>query len=222
MPNTFSPLLLNRIRMRQVLLMLAIHEHRTLHAAAQQLGMTQSAASKMLHELEEALGETLFDREGRGLKLNAAGQAVMNSCRSLRSTMTALGHELYKLRLGSAEKIFIGSIMVALPDCLSNALLETKKIYPLLSVEVVIDTSDRLIELLRDGTLDIVIGRLPRPDDPASRECVFRPIGEEEVSIIASPRHPLVERAKQAPIPMKMVIRLARALIPAPARVCLA
>ena len=150
MPSSTSPLLLNRIRMRQVLLMLSIHEHRTLHAAAQQLGMTQSAASKMLHELEAAVGETLFDREGRGLRLNPAGLAVMNSCRSLRSTMTALGHELSKLRQGSAEKIYIGSIMVALPDCLSVALLETKRIYPLLSVEVVIDTSDRLIELLRD------------------------------------------------------------------------
>ena len=74
--------------------------------------------------------------------------------------MTALGHELYKLRLGSAEKIFIGSIMVALPDYLCNALLEIKKIYPLLSVEVVIDTSDRLIELLRDGTLEGATGPL--------------------------------------------------------------
>ena len=200
MPSSTSPLLLNRIRMRQVLLMLSIHEHRTLHAAAQQLGMTQSAASKMLHELEAAVGETLFDREGRGLRLNPAGLAVMNSCRSLRSTMTALGHELSKLRQGSAEKIYIGSIMVALPDCLSVALLETKRIYPLLSVEVVIDTSDRLIELLRDGSLDIVIGRLPRPGDPTSAECLFRPIGEEEVAIIASSRHPLVARAKNRPV----------------------
>ncbi|MFB0934310.1 MAG: LysR family transcriptional regulator [Propionivibrio sp.] len=206
MSNATSPLLLHRIRMRQVLLMLAIHEHRTLHAAAPQLGMTQSAASKMLHELEEAVGEPLFDREGRGLKLNAAGQAVMNSCRSLRSTMTALGHELYKLRQGSAEKIFIGSIMVALPDCLSNALLETKKAYPLLSVEVVIDTSDRLIELLRDGTLDIVIGRLPRDAAPVSQDCIFRPIGEEEVAIVASPEHPLVDRSRNAPVPFESLM----------------
>lgn len=85
-----APLLLNRIRMRQALLMLAIHEHRTLHAAAQHLGMTASAASKMLHELEEAIGQTLLEREGRGLKLNPAGLAVMNARRSLRNTMTGL------------------------------------------------------------------------------------------------------------------------------------
>jgi DNA-binding transcriptional LysR family regulator len=200
MVNSGPPLLINRIRMRQVQLMLAIHEHRTLHAAALRLGMTQSAASKMLHELEAAIGETLFDREKRGLKLNPAGQAVMNACRGLRGTMTNLANELTRMRQGSAEKIFIGSIMVALPECLSGALLEAKRIYPLLSIEVTIGTSDRLIEQLRDGVLDIVVGRLPRPDDVASRECVFRPIGEEEVSIIASPRHPLTGAARQAPV----------------------
>lgn len=206
MPPPAPPLLLNRIRMRQVLLMLAIHEHRTLHTAAQHLGMTASAASKMLHELEEAIGQTLFDREGRGLKLNPAGLAVMNACRSLRSTMSGLGQELNKLRLGSAEKIYIGSIMVALPDYLSDALLEMKKAYPLISLEVVIDTSDRLIELLRDGTLDIVIGRLPKDAGPLTQECLFRPIGEEEVSIIAAPEHPLVEAARQAPLPFAALL----------------
>ncbi|MDR3221743.1 MAG: LysR family transcriptional regulator [Candidatus Accumulibacter sp.] len=197
MPHSAPPLLLNRIRMRQVLLMLAIHEHGTLHAAAEHLGMTQSAASKMLHELEAAVGETLFDREGRGLRLNPAGQAMMNACRGLRGTMTLLSKELSELRQGSAEKIFIGSILVALPECLSDTLLRIKRIYPLLSVDVTIGTSDRLLEQLRDGVLDIVIGRLPRPGDPSYQECVFHPIGEEDVSIIASPRHPLVERAKQ-------------------------
>jgi DNA-binding transcriptional LysR family regulator len=197
MPNAIPPLLLNRIRMRQVLLMLAINEYGTLHSAAEHLGMTESAASKMLHELEMAIGETLFQREGRGLRLNSAGQAVMVACRGLRGTMTALGNELSRQHQGSAEKIFIGSIMVALPECLSDALLKIRRIYPLLSVDVTIGTSDRLLEQLRDGGLDIVIGRLPRPGDPSYQECVFRPIGEEDVLIVASPRHPLVEQARQ-------------------------
>ena len=76
-PST-TPQLLNRLRMRQVALLLAIDEHGTLRAAALELGMSQPAATKMLHELESALGQTLFDRVGRGLRLNPAGQAVMN------------------------------------------------------------------------------------------------------------------------------------------------
>ena len=105
--------LLNRLRMRQVALMLAIDEFRTLHAAAQHLGMTQPAASKMLHELEEALGEALFERVGRGLALNPAGQAVLNTFRGMRNSMASLGRELHELSLGSSGKLLVGSITAA-------------------------------------------------------------------------------------------------------------
>jgi DNA-binding transcriptional LysR family regulator len=59
-----TPQLLNRLRMRQIALILAIEDRRTLRAAAGQLGLTQPAATKMLHELESALGQSLFDRVG--------------------------------------------------------------------------------------------------------------------------------------------------------------
>ena len=193
-----TPQLLNRMRMRQVALMLAIEEHRTLRAAAQHLGMTQPAASKMLHELEDALGEALFDRAGRGLQPNPAGLAVMNTFRGLRNSMTALGHELAELRLGSSGKLFVGSIMVATTTCLSDALIALKKRYPLLSIEVSVDTSDRLIELLRSGSLDVVLGRLPDAASAANQDCVFEPIGEEAIAVVASCAHPLLRQAGKA------------------------
>ena len=189
------PALINRLRMRQVALMLAIQEHRTLRAAAHHLGVTQPAASKMLHELEDAIGEVLFDRVGRGLQLNPAGLAVINTFRGVRNSLSALSHELHELRLGSAGKLFVGSIMVATPNYLNDALIGLKKIYPLLSIEVLIDTSDRLVELLHNGTLDIVIGRMPETSTAATQDCVFHPIGEETISIVAACTHPLARRS---------------------------
>lgn len=193
-PNT-TPQLLNRLRMRQVALLLAIDEHRTLRAAALELGMSQPAATKMLHELESALGQTLFDRVGRGLRLNPAGQAVMNTFRGLRGSMSALGRELHELRLGSAGKLFVGSIMAAAPTYLSDALIGLKKDYPLLSVEIFVGTSDRLIEQLRDGNLDVVIGRLADPTNPKNQDCIFRPIGDEALSVVVACEHPLAQPA---------------------------
>jgi DNA-binding transcriptional LysR family regulator len=189
--SSTTPQLLNRLRMRQVALMLAIDERKTLRAAAAHLGMAQPTASKMLHELEGALGEALFDRVGRGLKLNPAGEAVMNSFRSLRNTVTALGRELKELRLGSTGKLFIGSITVAAPTDLGDAMIALKKQYPLLSIELFVDTSDRLIELLRAGSLDVVIGRMPEAGNPANQDCLFHPIAEEALSVVAAPSHPL-------------------------------
>ncbi len=186
--------LLKRLRLRQVALMLAIDEHRTLRAAAQHLDVTQPAASKMLHELEDALGEALFDRVGRGLQLNAAGMAVINTFRGLSNSLSALGHELHELRLGSAGKLFVGSIMVAVPTTLNDALIALKKRYPLLSIEVLIDTSDRLVDMLRKGTLDVVIGRLPETSSASDHDCLFRPIAGEVVSVVAACGHPLAVR----------------------------
>lgn len=194
-PSTI-PQLLNRLRMRQVALLLAIDEHGTLRAAALKLGMSQPAATKMLHELESALGQTLFDRVGRGLRLNPAGQAVMNTFRGLRGSMSALGRELYELRLGSAGKLFVGSIMAAAPTTLSDALIGLKKDYPLLSVEIFVGTSDRLIKQLRDGSLDVVIGRVAdttNPENPKNQDCIFRPIGEEALSVVVACEHPLAQ-----------------------------
>ena len=73
--------------MRQIVLLLAIEERGT-RAAAAALNMTQSAASKMLHELEQAIGQPLFERVGRGLALTAAGDCVMGYFRGMRGTVS--------------------------------------------------------------------------------------------------------------------------------------
>ncbi len=192
-PSTQAPSLLARLRMRQIVLLLAIEERGTLRAAASQLNMTQSAASKMLHELEAAIGQPLFERVGRGLSLTAAGECVMEYFRGMRGTVSSLARELEELRLGSAGKLFIGSIMAASPGPLTDALLRLKRTYPLLAVEISTGTSDLLIERLNEGRLDVVIGRMVTL---SARDYVFRPIGEEALSVIAAVGHPLARRKR--------------------------
>lgn len=183
--------------MRQIALLLAIGEFGTLHAAAQHLGMGQPAATKMLHELESAFGEPLFNRVGRGLLLNPAGAAVLNTFRGLRNSMAVLDRELEQLQLGSSGKLLVGSITAVAPTYLSAATIELKREYPLLSIELNVDTSDRLIELLRAGRLDTVIGRMPDPSSPANEDCVFTPIGEESLSVVVACDHPLAQAPRK-------------------------
>jgi DNA-binding transcriptional LysR family regulator len=164
-----TPQLLNRLRMRQVALMLAIEEQGTLRGAAARLGLSQPAATKMLHELEGALGLPLFERVGRGLQLNAAGERVTGYFRHLRGGMEALNRELQELREGSAGRLAVGSIMAASPGRLTQALLALKRQWPLLSIEVAVDTSDRLLAQLQDGVLEVVVGRPAGPSDADHR-----------------------------------------------------
>jgi len=189
------PQLLNRLRMRQVALMLALRDHRTLRAAAAELGMSQPAASKMLQELETALGQPLFERAGRGLSLTEAGRCATEHFHGIHGTVEALTQELHELRSGGAGTLRVGSVMAASPDCLTEALIRLKAAWPLLTIRVEIDTSDRLTEHLREGSVDIVIGRVP---DVTRRDFIVRPIADEALSIVAAPGHPLAGKRRLA------------------------
>jgi DNA-binding transcriptional LysR family regulator len=188
-----TPQLLNRLRMRQIALILAVDAHKTLRAAAGELGLTQPAATKMLQELEAALGQPLFERVGRGLRLNAAGERVTGYFRSIRGSMEALNRELGELREGGAGKFSVGSIMAASPGRLTDALLGLKQDYPMLAIEIAVDTSDRLLAQLREGVLELVVGRNTALDGIA---CTFTPIEDEALAVIASPDHPLARKRK--------------------------
>jgi DNA-binding transcriptional LysR family regulator len=188
-----TPQLMNRLRMRQVALLLAIDELGTLSAAAQQVGLTQPAATKMLNELELALGQRLFERVGRGLQHNPAGERVTGFFRGIRGSIEALNQELEAVRQGGAGKLAIGSIMAASPGRLTRALLQLKKEFPLAAMEIAVDTSDRLQAQLREGVLEVVIGRLmPTP----GVDCVFRSIDDEALVVVAGNEHPLARRRK--------------------------
>lgn len=186
-----TPQLLNRLRMRQVALMLAIDECGTLRAASVQLGLTQPAATKMLHELEHALGQRLFERAGRRLQRNAAGERVLAYFRTLRGSIEALNRELGELRQGSAGRLAVGSIMAASPGRLTRALLDLKRALPLLEIEVAVDTSDRLLAQLREGVLEVVIGRMTEASGAHYR---FRAIDDEALAVVAGQEHPLARR----------------------------
>ena len=185
-----TPQLLNRLRMRQIALLLAVEECSTLRGAAAQLGLTQPAATKMLHELESALGQRLFERTGRSLQLNPAGERVLGYFRGIRGSMESLNREMAELQLGSAGRLVIGSIMAATPGRLTEALVQLKARFPLLAIEIAVDTSDRLMPQLHEGVLEVVIGR----DAHERSEYLFRTVDDESLAIVSGVDHPLARR----------------------------
>ena len=186
-----TPQLLNRLRMRQVALILAVGEHGTLRKASAELGMTQPAATKMIQALEEALGQRLFERVGRGQKLTAAGVSVLGYFRGLRGAMASMTRELAELQQGSSGRVSIGSIMAPSPDLLTQAIIELKNAYPLLTVNITMDTSDQLFELLREGVLDVAIGRL-RHEHRA--DYTFTMLQNEGLALVTGLHHPLAPK----------------------------
>lgn len=191
--NHSAQTLLNRLRMRQVTLLLSIQEHRTLRAAAQVMGMTQPAATKMLHELEDALGTKIFDRTGRTLTLNSAGKTVLGFFQGMRGSVESLARELDAMQMGIHGTLSVGSIMAASPAILTDALIAMRRSYPMLSINISTGTSDVLIEALNQGDLDLVIGRIV---SVKHEDYEFWPIANESLSIVGAVGHPLAKKAR--------------------------
>lgn len=189
---------LTRLKLRQIRLLLALHEGGTLRAAADALGVTQPAATKMLQELEEALGLPLFDRSGRGLRWTEAGLRVWQHFRGVHGSLTALARDVAHLTPGAPRQLLVGAIMAASTDVLAPALLALRQHYPQLSIEIIVDTSDRLCDALGAGRLDVVLGRIAVSDAAPSDDFSFIPLGEESLSIISGTAHPLATRARLA------------------------
>ena len=72
------------LRMRDMELLLAIHEHKSVTSAALQLGFTQPAASRALRDMEQLLRVHLFERDRiKGMSLTEAGELVLARARAL-------------------------------------------------------------------------------------------------------------------------------------------
>ena len=71
--------------------------------AAEQLHQSQPTVSIHIRKLSESLGQILFERDGRGLRLTAAGEEVYETCRVLFSTFEDLDDRLARRRSATRE-----------------------------------------------------------------------------------------------------------------------
>ncbi len=165
MKTTFD-VLLSRLRMKQLQLILALHEHRSLHKAANAMFMTQSASSKALAEVESMLGATLFERSRTGLTPNRYGSCVIGYAQLLTSGLASLCEEVAEIRAGTSGRLAIGTIMGAVAGPVSTCVAQLNAELPNLQIEVIEDTSANLLALLEDGRLDVVVGRVSVSTDP--------------------------------------------------------
>jgi DNA-binding transcriptional LysR family regulator len=191
MKNTLN-VLLSRLRMKQLQLLIALDDHKSMHKAAGAMAMTQSAASKALQELEAMLEAPLFERSKNGMIPNQFGHCVIRYARLLATDLTALCDDIAELRSGRGGRLAIGAIMGAIPDRVVPVLNELHASQPNLAIEIVEDTSARMLQQLDEGTLDLVIGRAAVSPDPARYR--YQALGDEPLSVVVGSAHPPLSR----------------------------
>jgi DNA-binding transcriptional LysR family regulator len=189
--KTTLDVLMTRLRMKQLQLLIALDDHKSLHKASSAMAMTQSAASKALAELEAMLEAPLFERAKSGLTPNPFGRCVIRYARVLATDLASLCQEVADMRAGTGGRLAIGAIMGAVPDVVAPAANELHASHPGLSIEIVEDTSARMLTLLDDGHLDLVIGRASVSEQPSKYH--YQPLYDEPLSVVVAHDHPAVE-----------------------------
>ncbi|SFV12970.1 LysR family transcriptional regulator [Pseudoduganella namucuonensis] len=179
----------NRLRLKQLLLLSAIDELRSLRKVAEFMHLSQPAATKMLHEIEETLGVRLFDRLPKGMQPTVFGESAVLYANRMIADLSKFRENLAAQAEGSIGTISLGSIPTPVPGLLADTIVATKRQYPGLKINVQVDTSDALIQLLEQGKLDLVIGRMT--DHAKLEQLHFEVLDNENLSVVAGRDHPL-------------------------------
>ncbi|MEP6679659.1 MAG: LysR family transcriptional regulator [Betaproteobacteria bacterium] len=186
-----------RLKVRQLALLVAIDEHRSLRRAAVDIAVTQPAATRMLADLEEALGVPLFDRAAWGMQATPYGEAMIRRARSVLTDLAEAREEGGALAAGAKGTLRVGSETGAVPRLLAPALQQVRRDRPGLRTFVLVNTSDVLVAALAQGTLDLAIGHLPTRADAGDYDVL--PLRHETLCVVARAGHPLAKAKSLAP-----------------------
>ncbi|WP_238372436.1 LysR family transcriptional regulator [Heliomarina baculiformis] len=177
------------LRLPQLRLLVAVKETGKVSSAAAQVAMTQSAASRLLADLEKTVDARLYDRHARGVTLTAAGETLALKARDLLNGLDDVQHQITALSKGERGTVRIGSVTGPAVELVLPVIRELRVTYPDIELSVHVDTSDKLADALTAGELDFYIGRVPEGMD--TRAIMLTEVGPEPVSLVARLEHPL-------------------------------
>src|ERR1700681_658402 len=157
---------------------------------AEHCGVSQSAASQQVQEVERRLGVALFDRSKRPLELTAAGRLYAEFCRDVLRR-----EEEFTLALESVKGDVEGTVRVV--PSYSTGLSEMGRLqeefsarYPTAQLHVEYMRPDKVYDAVRNDTADLGLVSFPE----STREIAAIPWRNEEMQVAVPPAHPFALR----------------------------
>ncbi len=181
--------------LRQLEYFVAVAEERNFTRAAQRVHISQSGVSAQIRRLEQELGAELFDRSARSVTLTAAGEAALAHARAALASAEAVGRAVDEVTGLVRGRLTLGMVVGCTVTPLFDALAAFRAAHPGVDVLLHEDTSDRLVDGVRDGTADLaLIGAAAAI--PEGLEALT--ILSERLVAAVPPAHPLAARKRLA------------------------
>ncbi len=183
---------LTRITLRQFEALVAIAELHSFAEAGNRLGLTSSAVSQLVAELESVLGFRLFDRTTRRVALSSAGRDFLASAESVIRHVQAAEKTADDVRNRAAGIVRVGAPLVLASMALPAAIRAYADLRPKVVVRVVDTPVDALVDHVANGDLDLAIG----PNRATGAHVAGAPAFDSPWVLWCAPGHALARRRR--------------------------
>jgi len=167
-------------------------ERASLHAAAEQLGVSQPALSKSVRRLESELGVRLLERTARGVAPTAIGQALYQRAQVLGQWMHDTHVLIDDLKTGQSGELRIGVVPALVESVMTPVLASFLNDGPEVRFQTSVQLSGVLLAQLEAGALDLAIAAIDADKPTPALNCLR--LGTQHSYIVARKEHPLHRR----------------------------
>jgi DNA-binding transcriptional LysR family regulator len=168
------------LSIRQLEYLVAVAEEPTWAAAAEEIGVSPSALSQGLAELERRVGVVLFERQGRRRVLRPETREVLEHARRVLALTGDLARWSERVRTGIEGAIRLGMIDVAAVNHYPDVLRRFRDQHPGIELTLRVEPSGRLLDDLVGGELELVVCVAP---SVPPKGIITEPLLEEELAI---------------------------------------
>ncbi|MDQ0934883.1 LysR family transcriptional regulator [Streptomyces turgidiscabies] len=181
------------MELRQLEYFVAVAEEQNFTRAAERVHISQSGVSAQIRRLERELGAELFDRSVRTATLTAAGKAALGPARDALAAAEAIGQAVGEVTDLIRGRLTVGMVIGCTITPLFDALAAFHRAHPGVEISLLEDNSDRLVEGVRAGVLDLaLIGTAAAAPDGLDALTII----SERLVVAVPSGHPLAEERR--------------------------
>jgi DNA-binding transcriptional LysR family regulator len=144
-------------QVRRLRVLTEVVDRGSFSAAADSLGMTQSAVSQHISALERAVGTTVVDRSSRPAQVTEVGSLLVRHARAVLARLDTAEQEIAAAAGRRLGRLRVGAFPTALATFMPPVLSRFKRRFPDVTLTVVDDHAPRLQQRLADGELDLAV-----------------------------------------------------------------
>jgi DNA-binding transcriptional LysR family regulator len=185
----------NHLNLTQLQAFVSAAHHKSLRAAARELGVTQPAITHTIRELETALNAELLVRSVRGVELTACGHALLPRAEQLLGDMRRTVEAVEQVKGEMSGRVAVGTMPSIALTALPHAVMKFRQTMPRVNLHLEEVTVPDALAQLRNGTLDIAaMHHIPTLD----RDFTQLPLFSTEFVVAMREGHPLANARRLA------------------------